>query len=281
MCSYLQAQEVKGFSISNNSLQDITGKTYALIVGISKYQNPNIPSLQFADRDAVAFRNYLVASGVDSNNIILLTNEDATCFNVKFDFDDLCTNRTKEGDKVFFYFSGHGDVESRTVVKTGYLLPYDATDKVYSINGIEIKFLQDYSATLSSKGVKPFLIVDACHAGKLAGGREGVSLTASVFANKWKNETKFLSCQPGEISLENFSWGKGRGLFSYELINGMAGLADKNNDGKVSLYELNLYISEKVHDEASPIPQNPMLIGNVEEIISIVNKNYLQQINSS
>ena len=33
--------------------------TYAVVVGISDYQDPGIPDLRFADKDAVAFANYL------------------------------------------------------------------------------------------------------------------------------------------------------------------------------------------------------------------------------
>lgn len=36
-----------------------TGVTRAVIVGISDYQNVKITDLQFADRDALAFANYL------------------------------------------------------------------------------------------------------------------------------------------------------------------------------------------------------------------------------
>src|SRR5260221_368086 len=72
------AQTTKGMKVNPVDTSSATGKTYALIVGISKYHNPAIQPLLFADKDAIAFRDYLIASGVDSNNITLLINEKAT-----------------------------------------------------------------------------------------------------------------------------------------------------------------------------------------------------------
>ena len=276
------AQTTKGFSVSTNpQIQTTTGKTYALIIGISKYQNLAIPQLQFADRDAIAFRNYLIASGVDSNNITLLTNEIAKYSEILLDLDDICTNKVKAGDKFYFYFSGHGDVESRVITNDGYLLPYDAPKVVYAISAIPVRVLQSYISTLSSKGVQPIVITDACHSGNLAGGIEGMANIQNVLKDSWKDEIKILSCQPGEISLEGKQWGEGRGLFSYELTNGLAGMADKNKDGIVSMLELNLYLMEKVPDEANPVPQTPMLVGNMQQTISMVNKSYLEKLNSN
>ncbi|MFI5221878.1 MAG: caspase family protein [Bacteroidia bacterium] len=274
----LHAQQTKGVSVAPASQKTAEGKTYALIAGISKYKNPAIPSLQFADKDAFAFYEYLKATGVDSNNIILLLNENAKSGEIWTNVDYI-TSLAKKGDKVFIYFSGHGDMESRIITQDAYLLPYDAPKVVYASGAISILLLKGYLATLSSNGVQVIFIADACHSGNLAGGREGMEATATVLKDKWKDEVKILSCQPGELSLEGKQWGNGRGLFSYELINGMAGLADKDKDGKVSLYELNLYLSEKVHEGAIPMPQHPMVFGDMESVVSTVDTKILSKIN--
>ena len=278
---FSQAQDInkKGLSLKPVSELKDTGKTYALIIGISKYRNPSIPQLQYADRDAEAFKNYLMASGVDSNNIILRTNENARYADIMLDLNDL-TDNTKAGDRVFIYFSGHGDVESKVITNDGYLLPYDAPRIVYAISAINVKVLESYVATLSSKGVQAIVITDACHSGNLAGGLEGLKNIQTVLGSKWQDEIKILSCQPGELSLEGKQWGGGRGLFSYTLINGLAGMADKNNDGEVTLRELNLYLMDKVADGANPWPQNPMLSGNMVANISKVNKPLMASLSS-
>ena len=270
------SQNTKGFSVPKTTENNVTGKTYALIVGVAKYKNPAIPQLKYADRDAMAFKNYLVATGVDSNNITLLLNEKATVSefwaNIGFLIDV-----AKKGDKVFIYFSGHGDVENKTVVKDAYLLPYDAPKCVYPAGAIAVVLLKSWIAQLSASGIQAIFIADACRSGNLAGGREGMEAAAAMLKENWQDEIKILSCQPGELSLEGKQWGGGRGLFSYELIKGMEGAADKNKDGKVTLRELNLYMMDKVPDEANPLPQNPALYGNMETVISVVMPNMQQE----
>ena len=269
------SQNTKGFSVPKTAENNVTGKTYALIVGVAKYKNPAIPQLQYADRDAMAFYEYLKACGVDTFNIYLLLNEHATDGDFWADLADL-TEKAQKGDKVFFYFSGHGDVESKVITQDAYLLPYDAPKVAYASGAIGIYYVKGYLATLSSKGVQVVFITDACHSGNLAGGREGMENAANVLKGQWKDEIKILSCEPGELSLEGKQWGGGRGLFSYVLINGMAGDADNDKDGTVSLRELNIYMMQKVPSEANPVPQNPVLTGNMGTTISTVNNEYLK-----
>ncbi|MFZ1255314.1 MAG: hypothetical protein WAR77_03135, partial [Saprospiraceae bacterium] len=59
--SNTKTQSEKGIAplkvVSNQS--SIVSNTYAVVVGISDYQDPGIPDLRFADKDAEAFANYL------------------------------------------------------------------------------------------------------------------------------------------------------------------------------------------------------------------------------
>ncbi|MEO8150386.1 MAG: caspase family protein [Bacteroidia bacterium] len=272
--------QIRGVSVNNQKKEsNIKGNTYALIVGISKYKDPAIPQLEFADKDAIAFYNFLLSTGVDSNNIFLRINQQARLSEIWSDIY-LLNEIAKSGDEVFIYFSGHGDVESRMITKDAFLLPYDSPKSLYAAGAISIYLLKGGIATLSAKGVKVVFIADACHSGTLAGGREGMEAAASVLKDKWQDEIKILSCQPGELSIEGKQWGNGRGLFSYELINGISGLADKNKNGKVSLRELNLFLMEKVPDEASPAIQNPVIMGNMETELATVNKNTLNSVST-
>lgn len=272
---HVSAQTSKGMSVPTVADSKIDGKTYALIVGVSKYKNPAIPQLQYADKDAIAFHDYLVSCGVDSFNIRLLLNEHATSGDFWADIDAI-TDQAQKGDKVFFYFSGHGDVESKVITQDAYLLPYDAPKVAYASGAIAVYLLKGYLGTLSSKGVQVVFIADACRSGNLAGGREGMENAANMLKGQWKDEIKILSCEPGELSLESKQWGNGRGLFSYELVKGLAGDADADKDGKVSLRELNIYMMQKVPEQAKPSQQNPVLTGNMAATVSDVNNNYLK-----
>ena len=274
-CSVTNAQNIKGLNIADYHPDKFSGKTYALVVGVSKYKNTAIPSLQYADKDAYTFYEYLRNTGIDTNNIILLLNEKATNGDFWASINYL-TDVSKSGDKIYIYFSGHGDVENKTVVKDAYLLPYDAPKCVYPAGAIPVLQLKSWIATWSANNIQVVFIADACRSGNLAGGREGMEATASILKEKWKDEVKILSCQPGELSLEGKQWGNGRGLFSYYLINGLYGLADNDKDGKVTLRELNMYLMSKVAEDAKPQDQDPMLFGTMSTVLAYVNTKQLE-----
>ena len=72
-------QPFKGFAQIKPLLKK--GQTRAVVIGVAKYQNPNIAALQFTDADAKAFAQYLhspAGGSIAEENIKLLTNEQAT-----------------------------------------------------------------------------------------------------------------------------------------------------------------------------------------------------------
>ncbi len=256
---------------SDGSADSFSGTAYALVVGISKYKESSIPSLNYADVDALAFYEFLLGNGVKKENMYMLLNEQAT--NAAFwTMLNYISDKARKGDQVYIYFSGHGDVETKTIVKDAYLLPYDSPSSVYPMGAIGLVYLKSWLATFSSKGVQTIFIADACRSGNLIGGREGMEAAANILKDTWQDEIKMVSCQPGEMSLESSLWGGGRGLFSYELINGLSGKADKNADDKITLRELYLYLMQTVPEKAGAYPQTPWLSGNFEKVIAQKNE---------
>ncbi|MFN4255048.1 MAG: tetratricopeptide repeat protein [Saprospiraceae bacterium] len=273
---FLFAQNEKGVNPVKTPPSGGGGATRAVVIGISDYQDAQIPDLRFAHRDAEAFANFLkspAGGGLDGDHLQVLLNQNATAGRVAEALDALI-EQAKEGDEVVIYFSGHGDVERKTVSQPGFLLCWDAPSRVYMGGGTySLAYLQEIVTTLSTQNkARVVVVTDACHAGKLAGSQIGGSqLTAASMAKQFSNEVKILSCQPGELSLEGEQWGGGRGIFSYHLIDGLFGLADRNADGQVSLGELDRYLEDKVTAEAAPQSQVPMLLGNKTEKLATVN----------
>ena len=118
----------KGVKEITQSSRPILGQTYAVVVGISDYQDPGIPDLNYADKDAQAFANFLRSKAggkLDNNHLKVLLNSSATMAQFANALDwllEVC----KENDQVYIYFSGHGDVEKKTMTQPGYLLCWDA-----------------------------------------------------------------------------------------------------------------------------------------------------------
>ncbi|MBK7693997.1 MAG: caspase family protein [Saprospiraceae bacterium] len=265
--------------------RSVVNSTYAVVVGISDYQDPGITDLRFADKDAEAFANYLRSNAggkLDNDHLKVLLNEKATVAQFAMALDWLM-EVVKENDQVILYFSGHGDVEKKTITQPGYLLCWDAPSRVYLAGGaLALPMFQDIISTLSTQNkAKVVVITDACRSGKLAGSSVGGSqITGANLAKQYANEIKILSCQPNEYSIEGEQWGGGRGAFSYHLIDALYGLADNNNDLIVNLQEAGRYIEDHVSAEVAPISQLPMVLGNRAGALSKVDSKMLASIKS-
>lgn len=259
------------------------GATRAVVVGISDYQDPAIPDLHYADKDAEAFAEYLrsaAGGSLDADHMMVLLNSEATMAQFANALDWLM-EVTKEGDQAIIYFSGHGDVERKTITQPGFLLCWDAPPRVYMAGGaFALPMLQEVVSTLSSQNkAKVIVITDACRSGALAGSSiGGAQATTANLAKQFANEVKMLSCQPNEYSIEGAQWGGGRGAFSYNLIDGLYGLADENKDLSVSLREIERYLEDHVIQEVAPQSQTPMILGNKTEKLATVVPDLLAEV---
>jgi len=264
-------------------------KVYALVIGISKYLQKDIPELQFADRDAKVFAEYLqskAGGNVPKENVRLLLNEEATSSAV-YDAIYWLKNICEKDDLVYFYFSGHGDVENITIYKNGFLICYDSPPNNYINLSLSVDYLNNIANTLSAQTkANVVLITDACHSGKLAGSKfngnvlVGEQLRAVKEAVKNK-EVRLTACAADQLSNEMQDWGGGRGVFSYYLINGLKGLADKEKDGVVTLDEIKKYLDTSFAKDPvlkrENIQQTPVLNGRENFVLAKVDANEMKQ----
>jgi tetratricopeptide (TPR) repeat protein/uncharacterized caspase-like protein len=258
--------QMRGGVLLEDSIKS-TGTTYALIIGISNYNQ--VTDLKYADKDAQGFENFLLSregGNVPASHIFSFQNEEANKINIA---DALSTIKEmlKPGDRFYFFFAGHGDMEVKAQKENGLLLLYNSPNGSYFgiiDDVLEIAQLRDFLSPLSQKGVEIMYIIDACHSGKLSGGNEGAKQTAAAMLATWGKEYKILSCQPNQFSLEGEQWGGGRGLFSYKLEEAMKGGADINKDGEITMLELYLYTLTQV-SKASKDKQIPLMSGDLSK----------------
>lgn len=254
-------------------------KTWAVIAGISDYQNKEITDLQYAHRDASAFYEFLrspAGGSVPGDQIQLLLNEQATMASFASALDWLI-EKAGEGDEVFIYFAGHGDVENKTVGQHGFLLPWDSPARSYIVGAYPLFYLQSVISTLSLQNkAKVIMVADACRAGKLAGTSvQGSKITTANLQQTYANEVKILACGPDELSVEGQQWGGGRGAFSFHLIDALSGLADTDGNFQVNLFELRRYLEDRVPAETSPNSQYPVTTGDRNTVLTWVDPQVL------
>ncbi|MBL7702131.1 MAG: caspase family protein [Ferruginibacter sp.] len=253
--------------------------TYAIVIGISDYQDPGIPKLSFSNKDAILFADFLMSApggSVPKQNIKLLTDSAATIGEVDKAIRWLMNN-CKENDKVYFYFSGHGEMENVTMSRNGYLICYNTPAVAFVNMGLSIDYLNDVVNTISVQTkAKVIVITDACHSGTMAGNRfKGNFFVGEQLMLKKENEIRMASCKPDELSNEKIDWGGGRGVFSYYLVNALrGGLADNNNDKVVSVGELKNYMELSMATDAvlknEGDVQTPVIKGNEDFPLSTV-----------
>lgn len=224
---------------------DSITRNLALVVGISSY--PNINRLLYADDDANLFADYLVNEKICAKqDVTILIDSVATKANFFKELRKLL-DKSQASDRVFIYFAGHGDVEND--IESGFLLTYNCEPNNYpATDAIDISMLEKFVAAFTKKNTKVVLITDACRSGNLAGGMSGASSTISSLNKGFQNVIKILSCQPNQLSQEKNYPGGGHGVFTYHLIDGLSGLADKDNDQFISLRELDRYLDEVANE---------------------------------
>ena len=258
---------------ANESAAGPKGNTYAVVIGISIYLDTDIAALQFSNRDAVFFADFLMSESggsVPKKNIKLLIDAEATAAEVEKAIRWLKKNCQKD-DKVYFYFSGHGALENVTMYNNGYLICYNTPSVAFVNMGLSIDYLNQVANTLSAQTkANVIIITDACHSGKLAGSKsQGSYLVGEqlmAFKQNEIREIRMASCKTDELSNEKKDWGGGRGVFSYHLVNGLqGGLADQGNDGIVTLGELKSYMDSAMKND--PVlkmdgeVQTPVIVG--------------------
>ena len=135
---------VEGEAVNVNEkyqfINDIYNDSWALIIGINKYQN--VDHLTYAVDDAVAVQEKLVDKyGFTEDNIKLITDEEATKDNILKGFSDILT-QAKEKDRVVVFYAGHGETYKLPIGgDMGFLIPVDGNlDNLY-LSSIPMKEL--------------------------------------------------------------------------------------------------------------------------------------------
>jgi Caspase domain/Domain of unknown function (DUF4384) len=138
---------------------------HALIIGISEYSDPAIPTLKGIKHDMASARRMATAMAVPEANIRMLRDAEATAEGIRNAISAL-HSRVAEGDRVFVYYSGHGTRWLDTSLKQdGCVEGLMASDGKVLTN-IE---LGQRLAPLAQRADKMLVFYDACFSGGVAG----------------------------------------------------------------------------------------------------------------
>jgi len=201
--------------------------SYALIIGINKY--PNLPQqiqLHFAVADAMSMREMLIKSyGFPADHIKMLLNGQATKVNIDEALSDYADqNSFHTDDRIFVYFSGHGQTVSLPGGgQEGFLIPSDAKVDLTHIDNaapylrscLQMAEIWDYLQSTPAKHV--LLVADACYSGTLVQNRALDISPGALVAMASKRALQVITAgAKGETSTELDEYG--HGAFTYKLL---------------------------------------------------------------
>ena len=226
-------------------IKDIYSESWALVIGINKYQN--VDPLNYAVNDAIAVKEMLLNKyGFKEANIKLITDEEATKDNILKGFSDILT-QAKEKDRVVVFYAGHGETyKLPSGGDMGYLIPVDGNlDNLY-LSSIPMKSVYDIADMSYAKHI--LYLVDACYGGLTLNTRGLKKDTTPEYLKKMTRERGRQVITAGgkdEQVIEKPEWG--HSAFTRNLIKGLGdGFADENDDGIITADELGSFIKNRV-----------------------------------
>ena len=231
-----------GFAVTADDIYD---NSYALIIGIDKYEN--VQPLNYAVKDAETIQDILVNTfDFPKDNVRLLKNEEATLLNIKNSLSEISSS-ARENDRVLIYFAGHGDTyDLPEGGEMGYLLPIDGKKDNLFATSIPMNDIKSISSMSNSKHM--LFLIDACYGGLLTIGSRGINPTTPNYIDKItkdKGRQIITAGGRGEEVIEKSEWG--HSAFTLNLKRGLKeGNADMDADGYITANELGLFLNKKV-----------------------------------
>ncbi len=196
---------------------------WALVIGITDFQDPDIPDLQFSAKDATDFYNYLVnEANFQPDHVRLLLNEQATQRRVLSELGSKFLARVvKPDDLVVLYFSTHGSPSQLDPRGKNYLVANDSDSDDLFATGIEMqKLLDSIQGRVLTDRV--LLVMDACHSGFAAPDAKGMSRLGNFKADdlvQGSGQLVICSSLADERAWESTRYQNG--VFTRKLLDGL------------------------------------------------------------
>jgi tetratricopeptide (TPR) repeat protein len=276
---------------TSNSAQPVR-KTFALLIGISHYQNQNwVHDLDYADQDAILFQQFLMSPRggglVPDENLTILLNEDATQENIRSHLTTLAHGKGSGQNTLIIFIAAHGryvcvdkggspkinrDCQVGAATEMPYLLTYDSSPEEPKTLGFAMSEIRSLIIEHALRFGRVLVYVDVCHAGNI--GRLELPTSSALQEQLSGNGTGLLMAttvrspkdREHEFAYESPSYG--HGVFTYTVVRELNGsdplLVPRNDDNYVHFQEL---VGRVINDvppatnyrqfpmAATPIPQ--------------------------
>jgi hypothetical protein len=216
--------------------QDHKPDCYVLSAGIDHYVHD--PKLQGCLNDA---RNTAAAFRAQQGQLFgkvqtrTLLDGQASAGNIRKRFGEF-TQQGKAGDYFVLFLSGHGGKQG----DTGWF--FVASDQNSRANALTDRQILDGADALVRQGKKVIVIIDACFSGRLSAiGRDQL--------NRYRDPQGggLVLMLSSSASQESQALGQ-YSAFAKAFADSMAGQADLNHDGRITVQEISRYSHNRTHE---------------------------------
>ncbi len=216
-------------------------KAVGIAIGVGTYRDPQVPGVKFAVRDAEVVASYFrTVGGIPARQVKVLTDGHALKDDLAQLFEGWLPQHVGSDSLVLVFFSGRASMDPSTGAVS--LIPHDGSPAA-SPRLFSLRRLQSALARLSIQ--RAVLLLD-------------VSLTVSSVSQNHRNpvwDTEAPGLQDGKLvqilgihgiqNAHQYEQGQ-HGLFTYYLLKGLGGTADKDRDGIVAVGEIFDYLRVQV-----------------------------------
>jgi len=214
---------------------------YLLSIGVSRYKHKQ-NNLQYAHKDAheisKAFQKQeggLFAKVITKE----LTDENADRDSILAGLSWIEREATQK-DVVVIFIAGHGVNDD---YGSYYFMSYEGNPEELRRTAVNWRDFKDIITNIPSKVI---LLADTCHSGNINGKRDMVGAIKSI-TSSGTGEIIMTATTGNGYSYEDKAWKNG--AFTKALLDGLDGLkADYDNDGSITIKEIDLYITNRVKE---------------------------------
>ncbi|TKB91840.1 MAG: tetratricopeptide repeat protein [Nitrospira sp.] len=227
-------------------------KSWAIVIGVENYLlAPKIPgTIEDSKTVAQAFRQL----GFDE--VVELYDKDASARRLQQILTDFLPRKVGRYDRLVIYFAGHAGVTQDFDGKElGYLVPWDAQRENVT-KSVTFEHLKEFSRRSASKHTLFFL--NAAVRGWEVSTVQPLSLEGRLTPEDEMERRGVQVLTAGDKG-ESLSQENGRSLFVQALVNGLSGMADRNNNGWLMASEVGAYIQQQVLEQSKGA-QHPLFV---------------------
>ena len=266
-CLVAQGARDLGVEMTAPPLPDQRAR-WAVVIGVSSYKYaPPAAQLKYAHRDAEEFARFLRSpqgGGLAGSHVRLLTEQNATTGAIRGALGNWLPAVAGPNDVVYLFLAGHA---VRGEQNEGYFVAHDADPQNLHATGISFA---EINAAIGGRlrASTVVLIADACHAGAIGWAADPAKPSdlqgaLEAIGAPDRNVLKLMASRSREQSFEDARWGGGHGVFTFALLNGLGGAAERTADGVIRAGELLDYVSQVVPEQTAA-RQNPRVAGSFE-----------------